>query len=359
MFVHPARCLKVMVHGDDFFAGGKIENLRWMREQIEAKYEIKSEIISGMEGYAKEMNVLNRSIRWTENGIEYEPDKRHATEIIRGLGLENARAIGTPAEPNVNVDENDAALEGSQATAYRSIAARCNYLALDRGDIQFATKQCCKAMAKPTKSAWAKLRRIGRYLIGRPIYISLFRWQNVKGRLDVYTDSDWAGDKVDRKSTSGGAIMIGTHLIKAWSKDQDNIALSSGEAELYAAGLGGTQGKGVQSILKDLELPSKVRLHVDASAAIGVIQRQGLGKLRHVEVRYLWLQDELKEGRIELLKIPGTENPADLGTKALAKDEIDKCVWYTSAYFEGDASSMYPLIYADVHCRKSYFLVQK
>ena len=59
-------------------------------------------------------------------------------------------------------------------------------------------------------------------------------WQQPETRVDAYADSDLAGDKVSRKSTSGGLLMLGGHLIKSWSSTQPVIALCSGEAELYA-----------------------------------------------------------------------------------------------------------------------------
>ena len=344
IFVHRKRGLKVMVHGDDFLAGGDVESLEWMRSEIQKKYEVKSGIISGREEDGKEMSVLNRTIRWENEGLSYEPDRRHAAEIVRGLGLEGSKEIGTPAEASEVPKENGVKMNGAKATAYRSIAARCNYLALDRIDIQYATKQCCKSMANPMEGDWAKLRRLGRYIKSRPSCISYFRWQEKQNEMSVFADSDWAGDRADRKSTSGGMIMMGNHLIKAWSKDQENIALSSGEAELYAACLVGVQGKGIKSFAKDMDIELKIHMYVDASAAIGVIQRQGLGKLRHVEVRDLWLQDEVRQKRIKISKIDGKLNPADLGTKALAKAEIDRCVKSAGCYFENEAEMMYVIV---------------
>ena len=75
-------------------------------------------------------------------------------------------------------------------TAYRSIAARFNYLALDRTDIQFAVRRCCKAMSKPQKCDWDRLRHIGRYLIGRPGFVTVYRWQQSPDKLTVHVDSD-------------------------------------------------------------------------------------------------------------------------------------------------------------------------
>ena len=116
---------------------------------------------------------------------------------------------------------------------YRAIVARCNYLQPDRPDIQFAVKEACRMMAKPTASAWESLKIIGRYLKGRPRLIWRYDLQSEQEVIDSHSDANWAGCKRSRKSASGGTIALGSHLIKAYSKTQAVIAKSSGETELY------------------------------------------------------------------------------------------------------------------------------
>ena len=71
-------------------------------------------------------------------------------------------------------------------------------------------------------------------MVGSPRLVQTFAWQNGKQDICTYTDSDWAGDKASRKSTSGGIMFLGEHAMKSWSRNQTVIALSSAEAELYA-----------------------------------------------------------------------------------------------------------------------------
>ena len=94
--------------------------------------------------------------------------------------------------------------------------------------------------------------------------------------LHIYTDSDWAGDRETSKSTYGGAVTWGRHTLKTWATTQAMIALSSGEDELYAYG-----------ILFMLGLEMGCTVCTDASAAIGIVHRQGLGKTRRIEVQHL------------------------------------------------------------------------
>ena len=105
-----------------------------------------------------------------------------------------------------------------RATMYRAMTARLNYLAADRADIAFSVKEVAREMSKPTQGSWDRLKRIGRYLIKSPRVVSNFQWQQVPREVQVFTDADWAGCKSTRKSTSGGCIMMGGHLLKTWSK---------------------------------------------------------------------------------------------------------------------------------------------
>ena len=109
--------------------------------------------------------------------------------------------------------------------------------------------------------------------------------------------------------------MIDTCLIKHWSKTQTTIALSSGEAELVGIGAGMAQALGMQSLAADMHWPLKVRVHSDATAAIGISKRRGLGKIRHLHCTDLWVQEKVRNDDVELLKVLGSENPADVFTK--------------------------------------------
>ena len=154
--------------------------------------------------------------------------------------------------------------------------------------------------------------------------MQLFRWQRPSADLTTYTDSDWAGDKVSRKSTSGGISFRGIHCIKSWSSNQTIIALSSAEAELYALLKGASQSLGLKAMAYDFGDDLNVSLWSDASAAIAISQRSGLGKLRHIQTQYLWLQERVSCKDVALSKVLGTKNPADLLTKHLARADMDK-----------------------------------
>ena len=111
--------------------------------------------------------------------------------------------------------------------------------------------------------------------------------------------------------------MVGGHVLKTWSSTQVSLALSSGEAEYYGVVRASGLGLGQQALFRDARLRLNLRVWTDSSAAIGTASRQGLGKLRHVECHSLWLQQRLRRKELELRKVAGEENPADLFTKHL------------------------------------------
>ena len=137
--------------------------------------------------------------------------------------------------------------------------------------------------------------------------------------------------------------MLGGHCIKTWSVTQQAYAISSAEAELYALVEGSTRAKGILTLAKELgfgHLSNGIVLATDSSAAKQFVSRQGLGKMRHLQIRDLWLQREVSEGRIQVVKVKGDHNPADLLTKVLSvQDLAGKLglvnIGYYSKYFGG------------------------
>ena len=130
---------------------------------------------------------------------------------MQSMNLDNSKSVKTPGEdvPTWKVQEEEEDLPATQITKYRMIAARANYLSTDRMDIQFAVKECCRGMAAPQIGHWNKLKRLARYLLGRPRVVWEYRWQGIEP-ITSYSDSDWAGCKRTARSTSGGVIMRGT-----------------------------------------------------------------------------------------------------------------------------------------------------
>jgi len=130
----------------------------------------------------------------------------------------------------------------------------------------------------------------------------------------VYSDSDWAGCVKTRRSTSGGVLLHGEHLVHHWSSTQATVALSSAEAELNAVVKGVAEGLFLKNMLSECSRVCVSRIFTDSSAANGIVHREGCGKVKHLERRQLWVQGIVGKGQVTCLKVPRADNPSDAMT---------------------------------------------
>ena len=163
MYYHPRRDVRVLVHGDDFTVAGNDSELKFVAEVFHNKNKTKVRGILGPDLHdMKAMTILNRIVEWTDAGIQYEADARHVDLIIEELGHESANGSDVTGS-KVDINETDTELDHEDAYRFRSIAARLNFLAADRIDIEI-----CRRMSSPCMSDWAKVRKLVRYLRKHP-----------------------------------------------------------------------------------------------------------------------------------------------------------------------------------------------
>ncbi len=337
VFYNGERGLCTLVHGDDYVSVGERSGLQWLQQELEGCFEVKTTVIGNQRGLQKELKVLNRVIRFIGAGIEYELDDRHAAIITKSMGLQKGKPVTTPGTDEVSTSD-DSDFSQYNGTDYRALAARANYLAQDRPDIQYIVKEICRAMSDPQIDDWRRLKRLGRFLLGRPRLVQNFAWQKAPGHITVYTDANWGGCKKTRKSTSAGCVKYGSHTWKTWSKTQSTVATSSAEAELYGIVRGTQEALASLTMLKEFAMPMGAKLVTDASAALAISQREGLGKLKHIDISWLWIQDVAKRKPVLYGKVPGVQNPADAMTKYLTKQNMDSYMGMLNyEYKEGKA----------------------
>ena len=236
IFRHPVWNVRCVVHGDDFTIVGPEKCLKDVKAAMEEWYVITMKGILGPDPQdADKLVILNRILMVEEGVLTYAPDPKHVKLLCEGMGLkEESKGLESPVakEEKRNEDENDDLMEPQDASRFRALAARANYVALDRVDVQFAAKEVCREMAAPKQSSWLRLKRLARYLLQYPD----FRWLYPFGHefnadvVQVFSDSDWAGCRSSRKSTSGGVLVVDGCCLRGWSSTQSTVATSSGEA---------------------------------------------------------------------------------------------------------------------------------
>ena len=138
--------------------------------------------------------------------------------------------------------------------------------------------------------------------------------------------------------------MLGGHLIRSYAKTQAVQALSSAEAELYACVRASCEGLGLQSLFKDFGIHVEARIFADASAALGIIGRRGLGKMRHIDTQHLWVQRASAQRRLKYQKTAGTANPADICTKAVEAWRLAQHLGFTNVLTSTDRAETAPMI---------------
>ena len=147
--------------------------------------------------------------------------------------------------------------------------------------------------------------------------------------MDCHCDADWAGEEDDedekRKSTDGGQIAVGGAVVHAWSSTQPGLpSLSSAEAELRGMVRCAKEALCVQKLFAFMGIDLEIRTWSDSSAATQAAQRLGTGKMRHLETQYLWIQELVKTKRVTIHKVKGEMNPADIYTKDVPRDVLER-----------------------------------
>jgi hypothetical protein len=316
------------VHGDDFYVLGRRGPLNEVAAALGQKYSLRESFRIGFgEHCAREAMVLNRVVtlgRGTDGRkfVCIEPDSRHIEIMLQTVGLDpqGTKPVATPSLKPTDADASRRAtapeLSRARTTQYRSCVMRGSFLAQERSDIGEAIKTLAQGMAKPNEQHWEDLKRCCRYLVGKPNLALFYKQQIMPKTVKASVDSDYAADRLTRKSTTGMVVRLGAHVVKTSSNLQSSIGLNVSECEFYALVHGAAHCLGMQAFLRDLGLRLDIVLESDSNAAGAFCSRKGLGKQRHVETRFLWIQDRVAAGHLRIVKIPGDRNVSDILTKS-------------------------------------------
>jgi hypothetical protein len=207
------------------------------------------------------------------------------------------------------------------ATLYRSIIGSLRYLVNTRPDLAFAVGFASRFMEAPGVHHWALVKQILRYVKGTVNLGCCYRASSVQ-KLVGYSDSDYAGDTDDRKSTSGVVFFLGPSIITWSSQKQRIIAQSSCEAEYIAAASGGTQGVWLSRLLGEVcgKEPEKTKLCVDNMSAIVLCKNPVFHeRTKHIDTRYHYIRECVEEGRIDVVHVSTSDQMGDILTKALPR----------------------------------------
>jgi hypothetical protein len=323
VYFHRVRQMIVIVHVDDFMCSGSELDCKWLYDSLKAQYDLKHTLLHP--GSSEEARYLNRRVRWVGQEIEMEGDDKHVKVLQDEWGMTQCRPVDTPiTKSQIEEINTGEPLKEEDSRKVRRAIARINYMAQDRPDLAVASRILSQGMSSPHEGIQGGIKRVIRYLKRCPRCV-LRMSVDPERSLELLTDSDWAGDASSRRSCSGGFVLWHGVPLTCWSKLQSNVALSSGEAELNGAVKAMSEGLGALHLIKELVGEEcRVSLCTDASACKGIVLRQGSGRIKHLDVKSLWIQGAVESHGVVVQKVPREVNPADMMTHAVSRGELER-----------------------------------
>jgi hypothetical protein len=316
------------IHVDDILVTGTEKMKARIKNTLKKVFKIKD--LGKLSWY------LGVKFTWTKNEV-YLSQETFAESILKKHRMDRANTRRTPAEkdklrkPSSDItkeEQNSLAKCGRTNTAYRGIVGELRYLAdKTRPDIAYACGQLAKHCQDPRREHWTAVKNVLSYLRGTTNFGLRFRkTSNARAGLDLdkiigSSDSDWAQDLDDRKSTSGYIFIHSGGAVSWSSKKQPTVARSSAEAELIALDYCAREAKWLRKLEAVLKFKTgPTVLMEDNEAAIAISDKHArTQRTKHIDVKYFAISDEVKEGLFDIQPVASADNVADAFTKGLGK----------------------------------------
>ncbi|GKA73334.1 putative ribonuclease H-like domain-containing protein [Tanacetum coccineum] len=258
---------------------------------------------------------LGLQVKQKDDGIFISQDK-YVADILKKFDFSSVKTASTQMEPNKALIK-DAESEDVDVHLYRSMIGLLMYLTPSRPDIMFAVCACVRFQVTPKVSHLHAVKRIFRYLKGQP-KLGLWYPRDSPFDLKAFSDSDYAGASLDRKSTTGGCQFLGKRLISWECKKQTIFANSTTEAEYVAAANCCGQVLWIQNQMLDYGFNfMNTKIYIDNESTICIVKNPVFhSKTKQIEIRHHFIRDSYEKRLIQVIKIHTDHNVADLLTKA-------------------------------------------
>ena len=312
--IHNNHLIIVQIYVDDIIFGSTSEDLsKQFADLMQSKFKMS---MMGELSY-----FLGLQVKQSTQGIFISQEK-YIKNLLKKYSMDHASTARTPMSTSYKLDLD---LEGKPVDQrhYRGMIGSLLYLTASRPDIMFSTCLCARFQANPKESHLIAVKRIFKYLRGTAS-LGIFYPANGKFDLQAFTDSDYGGCRLDRKSTSGSCQFLGGRLVSWTSKKQTCVSTSTAEAEYVAAASCCSQVLWMQTQLRDYGFKMlQVPIYCDSKSAIAISHNPvNHSMTKHIDIRYHFLKDNIQNGRIELHFVPTEEETADVFTKALEETKF-------------------------------------
>nr|KAJ0204523.1 hypothetical protein LSAT_V11C500235470 [Lactuca sativa] len=299
----------VQIYVDDIIFGSPNETLsKEFAEIMSQRFE--------MSMMGKMTFFLGLEVQQQKTGISICQSK-YISDLLVKYSLSDCKPASTPVSKTDKLHADPTGTDVNHSL-YRGMIGSLLYLTASRPDIMFGTILYARFQPNPKESHLMAVKRIFRYLKGTQ-NLALWYPRDSAFELYGYTDSDYAGCNLDKKSTSGGCHFLGNRLISWSSKKQTSVAISTVEAEYVADGRCCAQLLWIQNQLLDYGFKfSKTPIYCDNTSAIQITQNPVQhSKTKHIEIRHHFIRDNVEKGKVVLEHVKTSEQLADIFTKAL------------------------------------------
>ena len=193
------------------------------------------------------------------------------------------------------------------------------YLTASKPDIAFSVGVCSRFQSNPKISHLNAVKRIIKYVGGTCDY-GLFYCKEFNLSLTGFSDSEWAGNADDKKSTTGGCFYVGANLVVWMSKKQNSVSLSTAEAEYIAAGSCCSQLLWMKEVLTDYGISQDTMIvYCDNSSAIDISKNP----VQHSKTKHIEIRDLVERNIVCLEYIPTERQNANIFTKPLDRSKFE------------------------------------
>jgi hypothetical protein len=204
-------------------------------------------------------------------------------------------------------------LSSEDATRYRSIVGALQYLTLTRPDLSFSVNKVCQFLHAPTTDHWTAAKHILRY-VKHTLGYGLKITKSSSMLVNAFTDSDWASDPDDRRSTGGFAVFIGNNLVSWCARKQPTLSRSSTEAEYKAIANATAELMWVQSLLRELKVahPSTAKIWCDnIGATYSAANPMFHGRMKHVEIDFHFVRERVARKLLDVRLVATNDQVVD------------------------------------------------
>lgn len=304
----------IILYVDDLIVIGTDEKcLHEFGENLKQKFELK--ILPNLDQF------LGINIKWdkTNNVIELSQE-RYIVELLERFNFNDCKSVKTPFECNVKFELTSEKQSNGFITKYQSAIGSLNYLVTcTRPDLSIIVSILSQFNSNPSQVHWSAVKRVFRYLKST-MTISIMLGKD-KGPIDLlgYADSDWGGDRFDRKSYTGYIFILNNSPISWNSKKQPTVALSTTEAEYMALTSATKEAIWLKQLFNEIGISIEtVKLFGDNQGALKLSKNPVFhARTKHIDIQYHFIREAIKTRQINLDYIPSESNIADLLTKPL------------------------------------------